>query len=66
MTEETVDYTAEANLLIEEMNKQPEDIHEVQIRLRQKIAMMRAEGLPIPQNFLELEAQLDQDLSVDR
>ncbi|MTI11200.1 MULTISPECIES: hypothetical protein [Curvivirga] len=65
MTEETVDYTAEANLLIEEMNKQPDDVHEIQIRLRQKISMMRAEGLPIPENFIKLEAELDKALTVE-
>ncbi len=65
MSNETVDYNADLALLVEEMQKQPEDVHEIQIRLRQKISMMRAEGLPIPEDFLRLESSLDEALSVD-
>lgn len=65
MSEETVDYNADLALLMEEMQNQPRDVHEIQIRLRQKISMMRAEGLPVPDELKRLEASLDEALTVD-
>lgn len=58
-----VDYNAEIALLINEMQGEPEDIHEIQMRLRQMISTMRAEGLPVPEDIKKVEAELDQLLS---
>ncbi|RED48011.1 hypothetical protein [Aestuariispira insulae] len=58
-----VDYNAEIALLINEMQGEPEDIHEIQMRLRQMISTMRAEGLPVPEDIKKLEAELDKALS---
>lgn len=65
MSEETVDYNADLALLMEEMQNQPRDVHEIQIRLRQKISMIRAEGLPVPDELKRLEASLDEALTVE-
>ncbi|MDX1738110.1 MAG: hypothetical protein R3261_07725 [Alphaproteobacteria bacterium] len=62
---EIVDYNAEIALLLEDMQNQPEDIYGIQMELRQKISMMRAEGLPVPEDLKKLEADLDEALNID-
>lgn len=49
-------------LLIEQMTDNPEDAHEIQESLREKLAEMRALGLPLPQDLVDLEARLEADL----
>ena len=52
---------AQISLLLEEMINQPEDQHEVQEQLREKLREMRAMGLPLPADLVELEKRLDND-----
>lgn len=49
-------------MLLEQMVEQPEDAHEIQESLREKLAEMRGLGLPLPQDLVELEANLEADL----
>ena len=56
---------AQLSLLLEEMVNQPEDEHEIQEQLREKLREMRAMGLPLPDDLVELEKRLDDDLDVD-
>jgi hypothetical protein len=51
-----------ASLLIR-MNEQPEDVHEVELMLREKLNEYRAFGMPLPQDLADLEALLDQRFS---
>ena len=37
-------------LLVEQMSNQPEDLHEVQESLREKLSELRALGLPLPED----------------
>ncbi|MBZ9799657.1 hypothetical protein [Mesorhizobium sp. ES1-4] len=55
-------FKAQISLLLEEMVNQPEDAHEVQEQLREKLREMRAMGLPLPADLVELEKRLDSDL----
>jgi hypothetical protein len=48
-----------ASLLIR-MNDQPEDLHEMELLLREKLNEYRALGLPLPQDLADLETMLDQ------
>jgi hypothetical protein len=48
-----------ASLLIR-MNEQPEDIHEMELLLREKLNEYRALGLPLPQDLADLETLLDE------
>ena len=41
------------------MENQPQDVHELHEVLREKINEMRAFGMPIPTDFLELEEKLE-------
>jgi hypothetical protein len=52
---------AQIALLLEEMVNQPEDQHEVQESLREKLSELRALGLPVPADLAELEQRLDRD-----
>lgn len=52
---------AQIALLLEEMVNQPEDQHEVQESLREKLSELRALGLPVPADLAELERRLDRD-----
>ncbi|WP_434724645.1 hypothetical protein [Mesorhizobium sp. RIZ17] len=53
---------AQISLLLEEMVNQPEDEHEIQEQLREKLRELRAMGLPLPADLVELEKRLDDDL----
>ncbi len=57
MTE--LDYNAELNRLMTEAQGDLGDAHEIHMRLKQTMATMRAEGLPIPEDFLKLDAELN-------
>jgi len=48
-------------LILEEIEKRPEDRHILQEELREKISELRALGLPVPEDILRLEAELEDD-----
>ena len=58
-------FKAQIGLLLEEMVNQPEDEHEIQEQLREKLREMRAMGLPLPDDLVALEKRLDDDLDVE-
>ncbi|MBI4922141.1 MAG: hypothetical protein HY834_10350 [Devosia nanyangense] len=47
--------------LLQQMTNQPEDVHQLAEQIREKLSLLRAEGLPIPDDLLELEQRLEQD-----
>ena len=55
------EFKARISLLLEEMVNQPEDQHEIQEQLREKLQEMRAMGLPLPADLVALEKRLDDD-----
>ncbi len=50
---------ARISLLLQEMVNQPEDEHEIQEQLREKFSELRALGLPLPADLVELEQRLE-------
>jgi predicted nucleic acid-binding Zn-ribbon protein len=52
---------AQISLLLEEMINQPQDHHEIQEQLREKLSELRAMGMPLPADLVELEKRLDAD-----
>jgi len=56
---------AQIDLLLQEMINQPQDEHEIQEQLREKLQEMRAMGLPLPADLVALEKQLDDDLDLE-
>jgi hypothetical protein len=53
------DLKAELALLINQMENQPEDAHELYQQVREKLNEMRAFGMPLPSDLVELEKQLE-------
>ncbi len=49
-------------LLLDQMTEKPEDEHQLQEQLREKLAELKALGQPLPQDFVDLERLLDQRL----
>ncbi len=47
-------------LILEEIEKRPEDRLELQEELREKIAEFRSLGLPVPEDIARLEKELEQ------
>jgi len=54
---------AEIASLAAEINTQPQDKHELQIMLREKLNELKVFGMPAPRDIVELEAALDEELS---
>ncbi|MGB8621888.1 MAG: hypothetical protein WCD16_03620 [Paracoccaceae bacterium] len=48
-------------LILEEIEKRPEDRHILQEELREKIAEMRSMGMEVPEDIQRLEQQLEDD-----
>jgi hypothetical protein len=46
-------------LLFDEMTNQPEDEHQIAEQIREMLNEMRASGLPLPADLVELEARLE-------
>lgn len=51
------------NMLFSEMENQPEDTHELLFQIHAELEQMRAEGLPLPQDLVDLEHRLDEEFS---
>jgi hypothetical protein len=49
-------------MLMDEITKNPHDAHQLQESLREKLTEMRALGLPLPEDLVELERYLEEDL----
>lgn len=52
---------AELALLFEQMVNQPEDAHEIREALQEKLNILKANGMPLPEDLVELEKQLTKD-----
>ncbi len=53
------DLDAEIAYLLDVMEGELGDLREIEFRLQQVISTMRAEGLPVPEDLINLEAKLD-------
>jgi hypothetical protein len=59
------DLKAELALLINQMENQPEDRHELYLQVREKLNEMRAYGMPLPQDLLRLEKELEAEFRAE-
>lgn len=50
------------NLAVDEMETKPEDAHEVHMRLRELLDQIKATGMPLPADLVELEHRLEHDV----
>jgi hypothetical protein len=49
---------AEIGILLTRMQSEPEDRHEIHLQLIEKLNELKAFGLPIPEDLMQLEASL--------
>jgi hypothetical protein len=49
---------AQINLLVSQINNQPEDVHELYELLHQKLNELRGTGQPLPQDLIDLEKRM--------
>lgn len=57
---------AEIGLLLTQMENQPHDMQELYEQIRGKINEMRAFGMPIPEDLIQLEQSLETTLRGER
>ena len=55
------DIKAEIALLFEQMVNQPQDAHEIRETVREKLNALRANGLLLPDDLVELEKRIEKD-----
>lgn len=56
------DIEAEIRLLLSQMETQPEDVHELHLRVLEKLNEMRAMGMPVPEDLVKFEERLGREL----
>lgn len=53
------DLIARLNMMFIDMENQPEDTHELLLRIHMELSQLRATGQPLPQDLVELEKRLE-------
>ena len=60
------DLKAEIALLLTQMENQPEDQHELYLQIREKLNEMRAFGLPLPDDLVLLDKELEAGFEAEK
>ncbi len=47
------------NLLVQQMEAEPDDLHEIHFKLRERLNELKATGMPLPADLAELDHQLN-------
>ncbi len=55
------DLIVKINLLLSEMEKKPEDLHEMFEQIHLELNQLKATGQPLPDDLVRLEKQLEQE-----
>jgi hypothetical protein len=56
----------EISSLLTEMQNQPQDRHEIYLALREKLGQMKATGMPLPDDLVRLERDLEEEFSSEQ
>lgn len=59
------DLKAELALLINQMENQPEDRHELYLQICEKLNEMRAYGMPLPEDLVKFEEDLERQFKAE-
>jgi hypothetical protein len=59
------DKEAELGLLLGRMQEAPHDVHELYQQIRQKLAELRAYGMPLPDDLVEFERDLEAEFTAE-
>jgi len=49
-------------MMAEELETKPEDDHELHMQLREMLEQIKATGMPLPEDLVELERKLERDV----
>ena len=60
------DKEAELGLLFTQMQDEPEDWHELYEQIRQKLNELKAYGMPLPQDLVEFEQDLEAEFAAEK
>lgn len=53
------------SILLTEMQNEPEDRHEIYLALREKLGELKAFGMPLPDDLVALERELEKEFAED-
>jgi hypothetical protein len=59
------DIQAEVGLLLTRMQNEPEDWHELYLQIMQKLNELKAYGMPLPEDLVQLEKRLEAEFEED-
>ena len=57
--------TAELSLLVDEMEGDQGDRNEIYLRIREKLGELKAMGMPLPEDLVRLERNLEAEFDAD-
>ena len=60
------DVQAELGILMTRMQNEPEDRHELYLQLMEKLNELKAYGMPLPQDLVDLEKALEAEFATDK
>jgi hypothetical protein len=60
------DVKAELGILMTRMQNEPEDRHELYLQLVEKLNELRAFGMPLPQDLVDLEHALEEEFAEEK
>ncbi len=60
------DLKAELALLLQEMENQPEDRHELYLVIREKLNEIRSYGMPLPEDLVRFEEEMEAEFAADK
>lgn len=56
----------EISMLLTEMQNEPQDRHEIYLSLREKLNQLKATGMPLPDDLVKLEHQLEEEFASEQ
>ena len=60
------DVKAELGILMTQMQNEPEDRHELYLQLMEKLNELKAFGMPLPQDLVEMEKALEAEFTAEK
>ncbi|KAB2918428.1 MAG: hypothetical protein F9K29_07585 [Hyphomicrobiaceae bacterium] len=57
---------AEIGLLLTRMQNEPEDRHELYLQIMAKLNELKAFGMPLPEDLVQMQKQLEEEFSADQ
>jgi hypothetical protein len=60
------DIKAELGILFTRMQNEPTDKHELYLQLMEKLSELRAYGMPLPQDLVEMEKALEAEFASEK